>query len=100
MQDALNVDDLQRLEELRSYAILDSQAEQAYDDIVNLAAHICGVPIALISLIDEDRKWFKAKVGLDVAQTPRSQVFCAHAILQPRPDHGGSGRDAGSPFCR
>lgn len=83
MQEALSVDELQRLEALRSYAILDSQAEQAYDDIVSLASHICGVPIALISLVDEDRQWFKARVGLDVAQTPRSQAFCAHAILQP-----------------
>jgi diguanylate cyclase (GGDEF)-like protein len=83
MQEALTVDELQRLESLRSYAILDSQAEQAYDDIVSLASHICGVPIALISLVDEDRQWFKARVGLDVAQTPRSQAFCAHAILQP-----------------
>lgn len=72
-----------RLADLQRYAILDTPAERAYDDIVYLASFICDAPIALISLIDEDRQWFKAKVGLDVLQTPRGDAFCAYAIQSP-----------------
>lgn len=72
-----------RLAELRSLGVLDTAAEQAYDDVVKLAAFICDTPIALISLIDEDRQWFKARVGLNAMETPRGQAFCAHAITEP-----------------
>ncbi len=61
--------------------VLDSRAEGDYDDVVLLASQICQVPIALISLIDTDRQWFKARVGLEVMETPREFAFCAHAIM-------------------
>ena len=70
-----------RLEALRQYKILDTPAESAYDDITELAAFICDVPIALISLIDTDRQWFKSKVGLDVGETSRDVSFCTKTIL-------------------
>lgn len=73
-------DEIERLAALRQYEILDSGSETAFDDLALLAAHICGTPIALVSLIDEQRQWFKARVGLDVEQTPRDVAFCAHAI--------------------
>jgi diguanylate cyclase (GGDEF)-like protein len=74
-----------RLSELHGLGILDTPAEQAYDDLVGLAAFICDAPIALITLVDEDRQWFKARIGLNEMETPRGQAFCAHAIVNP--DH-------------
>lgn len=73
----------QRLSTLYSYGVLDSEPEQVIDDVAELAAQICDAPIALVSLIDESRQWFKSHVGLNTTETARSSSFCAHAILQP-----------------
>lgn len=75
--------DEQRLKALRQYDILDSFPEQAYDDITRLAAIICNVPMALVSIVDKDRQWFKSKQGLDADETHRQHSFCSHAIVTP-----------------
>ncbi|MGG6296902.1 PAS domain S-box protein [Leptolyngbya sp. AN02str] len=72
----------QRLAKLKSYGVLDTVAETAYNDLALLASYICNTPIALVSLVDADRQWFKASVGVDVCETSRDSSFCAHAILQ------------------
>jgi|GEM_PF-1177657 len=69
-----------RLSVLHAYQVLDTPAEEEFDALTRLAAYIAGTPIALISLIDEQRQWFKSKVGLSIAQTPRSQAFCHYTI--------------------
>jgi len=74
----------ERLNELRALGLLDSARDPAFDDLVQLAAACCEVPIAAISLIDSDRQWFKARCGFDVEQTPREQSLCSHAILRPQ----------------
>lgn len=73
----------QRQRALESYRILDTLPEAAYDDIVRLASIICGAPIAMVSLIDRERQWFKAVVGFDTNETARDVGFCNHAIRMP-----------------
>ena len=82
-QDLTVLDDPNRLVALRSYEILDTPPEPAFDRLVQLAAQICQTPIATITLVDEKRQWFKAKVGFTEGETPREIAFCAWAICQP-----------------
>ena len=72
-----------RQEVLNSYCLLDTLPEKTLDDIVSIASQITECPISLISLIDEDRQWFKAKVGLDADETPIDVSFCAHCVEKP-----------------
>ncbi len=94
-----------RLAALYSYNILDSLPEEEYDEITQLAAQICQTPIALISLVDQERQWFKSNRGLTVRQTPIEQSFCAYAIRNPSetyvvPDARLDQRFADNPLVR
>ena len=73
--------EVKRLKVLWQYDVLDTVPEEVFDDLTDLAAHICESPVAMISLVDENRQWFKAKVGTSTKETSRDISFCAHAIL-------------------
>lgn len=102
MKARLPTNEQDRLEALRAYEILDTAPEDDFDDLVEVASQVFDVPIALITLLDEDRQWFKARVGLDVSETPRDHAFCAHAILGPEslivPDATDDARFSDNPF--
>ncbi len=72
-----------RLKVLWEYSVLDTVPEEIFDDLTELAARICEAPIAMITLVDEKRQWFKSKVGVSVSETSRDISFCSHAITQP-----------------
>lgn len=93
----------QRLQALRDLLVLDSQPEPLFDQLAQMASQVCGVPVALVSLVDDERQWFKANIGLGgVQETPRDVAFCAHAIagseLFEVPDASTDARFAGNPL--
>lgn len=73
-----------RLASLESLEILDTLPEVGFDELTRLASNLCGTPMALVSLVDHGRQWFKSRVGVETPETPRDQAFCAHAILEER----------------
>lgn len=83
MKADLPINEALRLKALQDLAILDSPREQSFDDMAQVAMQLCNVPIAVVSLVDRDRQWFKSCFGLEATETPRDVAFCAHAILVP-----------------
>jgi GAF domain-containing protein len=82
MSTPTSMPEVARLAALDRYAILDTEPEQTFDDIVILAAHVCGTTMAMLSLVDENRQWFKSRVGVEVRETSRDSSICSHAIQQ------------------
>ncbi|MEM0930465.1 MAG: HWE histidine kinase domain-containing protein [Pseudomonadota bacterium] len=92
-----------RLAALRSYGIMDTEPEAVFDDLTRLAARLCDAPMAVISLVDRHRQWFKSRYGIEVDGSPREQAMCAHAILERDmlvvPDTLEDPRFEDNPFC-
>src|SRR4051812_6244483 len=97
-------DEPKRIATLRKYHILDTPPEDDFDNLATLAAQICGTPIALVTIIDSNRQWFKSRVGLDISETSRDVAFCAHAIMHRKlfivPDTSKDQRFANNPFVK
>lgn len=96
------LDEAERLAALHEYKILDTPPEQVFDDLTWLASFICQAPMALVTLIDRHRQWFKSRVGFDSSESPRTESICAHAVLKPDrvlevPDASKDRRFAGMP---
>jgi two-component sensor histidine kinase len=93
----------ERLAALHAYNVLDTPQEPEFDDVVRMLARMCDVPVAVVSLVDEDRQWFKARCGIDIDGTPVDQALCAHAILQDEllvvPDTLRDVRFQDNPIC-
>ena len=102
MKPARPENEIERLQALREFEILDTREEKAFDDLTRLATYICQTPMAAISLIDSERQWFKSKVSIAESETPRDVSFCAHAILQDGqlivPDASQDDRFSDNPF--
>jgi anti-sigma regulatory factor (Ser/Thr protein kinase) len=98
----MDTNEIARLAALRSYKILDTDPEKAFDDLTLLASHICETPIALITLIDSERQWFKSRVGITITETAREVAFCNKAIQQSElfivPDATKDPRFSSNPF--
>jgi GAF domain-containing protein len=94
--------DKKRLEVLWQYDVLDTIPERVFDDLADLAAHICEAPVGLITLVDEKRQWFKSKIGISLSETSRDISFCGHAIMQQElfvvPDATKDARFADNPL--
>lgn len=98
----LPADEGPRLAALQKLKILDTGPEAAFDELVQVASLVCGTPMALVSLVDAERQWFKARIGIDGTETQRDVAFCAHAIHSPEvmevPDATADSRFAANPF--
>ncbi len=102
MSAPIPLNEVKRLKVLWQYEVLDTVPEEVFDDLTELAARICEAPIAMITLVDENRQWFKSKVGVTINETSRDISFCAHAINQEDlfivPDAAKDERFASSPL--
>ncbi len=103
MKAPLPPNEAERLAALRAYGLIDTEPERDFDELVALAARLCECPVATVTLVDQDRQWFKARVGTATRETHRDLAFCAHAILEPEamtivPDARNDARFADNPL--